>query len=436
MNIIRRRLPVLAGPAILLLAACSSPQQSSLQGPNAHSLPASASPQAPGHLFTMAQNMAAQGDHHAAIPLYRQLVGTQSDERVAQALARSLIATGNYSEAEQILLTREKRGLADWETYHLLGKIYLSSGRFSQALNNFSAALTLNPVNANIRSGQAITMAALGDVAGALASFGTASDPLILSNKALILAASDNPDAAVTILEALVRSDQATARVRQNLALSYLLQGEEAKAYQMARLDLDAVTLDDTFAFYRSLKSLPAERRMRALVTGTVQPDTTPQEEANLKLTESSLKQAASKRVVDEPETEPAQDIATETTIETTAKNYELTEVPPLVEPEGWALQIGAYRTIKRLMEGWTILYRKNSDILEGIPPRRSEVDFGENVKDGTPKGFYFRLNAGPLKSLSQAREICKELMARGTECWIRPPEKAEGKLPDQTPED
>lgn len=426
MNIIRRTLPVLAGPAILLLAACSNPQATTTQGPASQTLPSS-SPQHPGHLFIMAQNMAARGDHGAAIPLYRHLIGMPNGDAAEQALARSLIATGGYAEAEKILINRDTLGLANWETYHLLGKIYLSTGQFTKALANFDAALTKNPTNTNIQSGRAVTLAALGNTSASISSFGDASDPLLLSNKALVLAASDNPAAAITILEMLVRADQATPRVRQNLALSYLLNGEEAKAYQMARLDLDPTTLDETFTFYRSLKSLSPMRRMQALVTGLVQPETTPEKEANLKLVDSTTRQTASKRIVEEPKPEPISTQEAEP-----AEDYELTEVPPLVEPEGWALQIGAYRTIKRLMRGWTILYRKNSDILEGIPPRRSEVDFGENVKDGTPKGFYFRLNAGPLKSLSKAREICKELMARGTECWIRPPEETEGKLPTE----
>ncbi|UTW58962.1 tetratricopeptide repeat protein [Kordiimonas sp. SCSIO 12603] len=430
MKIIRRTFPIIAGPAILLLAACSTPQATTTQG-SSQPVPTNTSQQPLGHLFVMAQNMAANGNHSAAIPLYRQLINMPNGRMAEQALAKSLIATGAYSEAEKILLAREQQGLADWETYHLLGKLYLSNGQFEKALSDFETAFRLNPTNTQIRSGQAITFAALGNISTALATFGTEADLLLLSNKALVLAASDNPDAAITILEALVRADQANPRVRQNLALSYLLKGEEAKAYQMARLDLDPVTLDDTFAFYRSLKSLTPMRRMQALVTGIVHQETDTDEQANLILTDSESQQTASKRIVEEPEPEPVPEPVSEP-----AKDYELTEVPPLVEPEGWALQIGAYRNIERLMRGWTILYRKNSDILQGIPPRRSEIDFGENVKDGTPKGFYFRLNAGPLKSLSHAREICKELMERGTECWIRPPEEAEGKLPSQNSEE
>ena len=105
-----------------------------------------------------------------------------------------------------------------------------------------------------------------------------------------------------------------------------------------------------------------------------------------------------------------------------------LTEVPPLLGPEGWALQIGAYRTIKNLMRGWSILYGQSGDLLKDIPPRRSEVVL-EN-KGGGPGGFYYRLNAGPLKTFGQARDLCAALQARGTSCWIRPPEKTEGNLP------
>ena len=104
-------------------------------------------------------------------------------------------------------------------------------------------------------------------------------------------------------------------------------------------------------------------------------------------------------------------------------------EIPPMIEPEGWAVQIAAYRFAKEVMPGWRLLKKKYESIIGHLEPRRSEKDFGAHMEKG-PKGFFFRLNAGPLESFSAALEICQKLEAAGGECWIRPPESAEGKLP------
>ncbi len=436
---IRHIWPTITGSAFILLSACSSPQTVGTPGriSSAHSQAVHTSS---GSLQSIADSLAGNGNHEAAIPLYRQLMAMPSygpqTSAVEENLAKSLIASGVYSEAETILLTRIKRGYGSAQSHHLLGKLYLSNGQFAKALFNFTAALNIAPFDTQIQSGRAITLAALGRTSDAIAAFGVNADPVSISNKALVFAATGDAETAITILEPQVTSGQLGPRGRQNLAFAYLMNNDEAKAYQIARLDLDAATLDDTFLFYRSLKSLEHAERMQALVTGSINPEWDTKEAANLKLTDSNDKIAATKRLLAKPEL-PKEKISIQTPPEPEpAEEYELTEVPPLIEPEGWALQIGAYRTINRLMRGWTILYRANSDILEGIPPRRSEVDFGDDVKEGTPKGFYFRLNAGPLKSLARARELCTELKARGTSCWIRPPEKSEGNLPSETEEE
>ncbi len=103
--------------------------------------------------------------------------------------------------------------------------------------------------------------------------------------------------------------------------------------------------------------------------------------------------------------------------------------VPALLGPEGWALQIAAYRTKEELRPGWEKLKAKYFDIIGHLAPRRSEIDFGD--RETQPNGYYYRLNAGPLTSYEEARVACEKIQEMGTDCWVRPPEIAEGDLPE-----
>ncbi|WP_417456485.1 SPOR domain-containing protein [Kordiimonas sp.] len=392
-----------------------------------------------GGLLAIADELAAKGDHEAAIPLYRHVATTTRAPGAVTALAASLSALGNHAEAEEILEGLAARQELDSTGWYQLGKTRIALGKFDAALGALDQAGPLLPGDSKLASARGITLAALGRTKEALGAFRNTTDPAGLSNMALVFAMTDQPEAAVNILEPLAKNGSAGVQGRQNLALAYLLAGRDEDAFKMARLDLDPASVNETFTFYRSLSSLPTDKRMQALVAGAVDPSWTREEAGNLMMADSQPSRDAAKRIVTGPviakkvEEKPvvvAEARKAEPAPKPDVANYELKEIPPLVEPTGWALQIGAYRNVKALMRGWTILFRANADILAEIPPRRSEVDFGD--REGKPKGFYYRLNAGPLKTLAQARTLCKELKARGTDCWIRPPEKSEGSLPDE----
>jgi len=440
MAILRAFKPFVVSCGGILLAACSYANAVPQEVTAAQASPAA---QAPGGLMTIAAEMAAKGDHEGAIPLFRHAAATTRSPDALTGLADSLLAMGNLDAAYRILgdLIADGSTPLPGATYYSYGKAALALGNFSAALDGFSRAATLLPGDPRPKSGKAIALAATGRITEAVAALEGADDPSSLSNKALILAATGKPEAATEILEPMLRSGAAQARDRQNLAMAYLLSGEEERAFQVARLDLDGASVNETFTFYRGLASLSPAERMQALVTGTIDPEWTKAEVANLSLEETEGRQLAAQRMVaseakpePEPQPKPTPKVAEAPKPEpepekiVTPANYQPGDVPPLLEPEGWALQIGAYRTLKRLTAGWGILYARNIDILKDIPPRRSEVDFGTRAEG--PSGFYFRLNAGPLKTLGEARVLCTELRKRGTSCWIRPPEVSEGKLP------
>jgi len=408
-----------------------------------------------GGLKSIADELAASGQHEAAIPLYRQLSAGSGDRDALVGLASSLSAHGAHQDAAKVLALLVARGQMTGGSWYTLGKINLALGRFDEALSAFSAASMAGEATAKVRSGTGIALAAMGRTREAMSALNGAVDPVGLSNRALLLATTGKPGAAINILEPLVQAGLLGPQGRQNLAMAYLLGGREADAFRLARVDLDGATIGDTFTFYRSLASLDAPERMQALVTGTIDPSWTRRDAGNLQLADTQAQSQAAMRIVEKPVMMAAAPRPKPTVIpkpvpapmpkpkpervakpEPAAKpaalaalaDYELTEVPPLLEPEGWALQIGAYRTTKNLMRGWTILYRKSGDLLQDVPPRRSEVDFGNRKK--SPRGFFYRLNAGPLKTFGEAKSLCRALKSRGTSCWIRPPEETEGSLP------
>ena len=424
-------------------------------------------------LQALADQLSQNGQYEAAIPIYRHLAAQSGDAVTKHALAESLMGFGAYNEAVQILaslaetLPDETPDSNTAEILHSFGKALLAMGRYEEALYAFDQAIYYGDATYSEKShvARGITLAALGRIDEALSAFSLLNSESAHTNKALVLAANNHPDEAIEILEPLAEKGQ--VRDRQNLALAYLYAGQREEAFAVARLDLDNQTVAETFQFYETLAVFAPKERMQALISGTINPAWTRAEDANLVLPNDSAAQAGAARIIAEanvsdtpqilasvePETTP--ELPAETTELINQANYTLTDIPPLLEPEGWALQIGAYRTIKRLQRGWTLLYRRSGDLLRDIEPRRSEVTFAEfqnNIDDADnaqndsssdslkeskyqPHGFYYRLNAGPLASFQEAKTLCNALKGRGTPCWIRPPESSEGKLPTSAPE-
>lgn len=402
-------------------------------------LKAQVEPGAPNSVFDLAQRLSAEGDHQAAIPLYRQALTNNAggNDPIYQGLGRSLMAVGQYGEAEAYLRRAVAGRPQDPEPQRLLGSLYLTRGEPAEALIHLDKAIALG-ATAKAWSSRAVALDLLGrhDAAKSAHERAVALDRDSLearTNRALSQALVDAPETAVADLEDIALDPRATARHRQNLALAYQMADRPQDALRAASIDLDPETAVESLEFYETLKGLPPTDRLASLVYASATPAVDRSEPANLVLGEGGEQErAAVARVVGvkpAPEPDPAPEPEPEP---------EPLSIPPLLEPEGWAVQIGAYRSIEKLVEGWKILSRKYAGIIGGLPPRRSEVDFGE--RERKPNGFYYRLNAGPLKGFAQADAICKQLKAKGAPCWIRPPEPSEGRLPsaaeDRAPKD
>ena len=383
-------------------------------------------------LLEMGKVLAKQGNHNAAIPLYKSAhFNNKSEIEPLLKLGESFMAIGRYDDALDVLISAKNKNNEHQEVLIALGRLYLSlfkpvtAGKYFalavEAKNNISSNAT-----ANAYSGLGVALELSGNHAAAQQAFdaGLSVNPdnlNLLSNKALSLALSGESDKAVEILLNIAAKPNAKSQHRQNLALAYVFQGDSERAWQAASIDMTSNKAEQIVAGFYILKNLEQENRMHALVYGMTAPRTGLERTAN----KSELKpdgSEASKRIA--PKTEVT--IA----VEAISEVEENPDLPPLLDPTGWAVQIGAYRKPEEIIRGWEILKKKYFDIIGNLEPRRSEVNFGNRTENG-PSGFYYRLNAGPLSGYKHSRDICIAIIQSGGKCWIRPPEPSEGKLPE-----
>ena len=386
----------------------------------------------------LADSMAAQGKYDAAIPLYRRAHALHpKDAGPLLGLGTSLAALGANAEALEALQAAHDRDESDPEITVKLADLYVAMDRPELALTLYSEALVKDPGNAAALNGKAVALDATGDHQTAQNTYetGLASEPENLklqSNLGLSLAIDGKADESIQMLEDAATDPRAGPSERQNLALAYGLAGRDEDAAKVASIDFDPVTVDENLAYYSELRSMSPDERATALTNGTRKPKQNTDHPANFAYgTDEVQAKATINRLVGSPSA-AIEPLEPEAKVEPAVQTAPITEVPPPLGAEGYALQIAAYRKAEQLITGWNILHERYSDIIGTLTARRSEVDFGQ--RDTDPNGFFYRLNAGPLTTYDEAKALCDEIIARGGPCWVRSPEPSEGQLPQGKP--
>jgi Flp pilus assembly protein TadD len=127
----------------------------------------------------------------------------------------------------------------------LLGAAYLEAGRFEAAATTFGDAIELGDSNPRTVLSFALAKIAIGEsqaAVGMLDGYSAAIDPVDLG---LALALAGQPERGVGVLVGAVRSaEEATPKLRQNLAYSYALAGNWRAARIMAAEDVPADQLE------------------------------------------------------------------------------------------------------------------------------------------------------------------------------------------------
>ncbi|MDT8757467.1 SPOR domain-containing protein [Sphingomonas psychrotolerans] len=120
----------------------------------------------------------------------------------------------------------------------LLGQAYLLAGRFTSASQALNDALTLNPQDGRVALNLALAKVAQGDWAGARTTLQANADRIPASDRGLAFALAGDPVTGIDILAPAVRDATATAKTRQNYALSLALAGRWAEASKVAAMDV------------------------------------------------------------------------------------------------------------------------------------------------------------------------------------------------------
>ncbi len=156
------------------------------------------------------------------------------------ALAKGKVSTA-VTHAEAAVLAEPRN--ANYRA--LLGAAYLESGRFQAAATSFNDALELGDSDPRTVLSYALAEAALGDNAAAIAALDQWQDDIDPADLGLAMALAGQPDRGVHVLANALRGGQNTAKVRQNLAYAYALQGNWRAARVMAAEDVPADQIDD-----------------------------------------------------------------------------------------------------------------------------------------------------------------------------------------------
>ncbi len=126
----------------------------------------------------------------------------------------------------------------------LLGQAYLSAGRFTSATGALTDALALDPADGAAALHLALAQIGTGDWSAARKTLDAHQDTIPAADRGLAVALAGDPQTAVTVLTEAARVPGATAKTRQNLALSLALAGNWTQAKAVAAVDVAPADLD------------------------------------------------------------------------------------------------------------------------------------------------------------------------------------------------
>lgn len=150
----------------------------------------------------------------------------------------------------------------------LLGAAYLEAGLFESAATTFGDALDLGDSNPRTVLSFALAKIATGDSRSAIAMLDNYSAAIDPADLGLALALAGQPERGVGVLINGVRSaEEATPKLRQNLAYAYALAGNWRAARVMAAEDVPADQLEARLAEWAKMSAPEmAPQRVAALL--------------------------------------------------------------------------------------------------------------------------------------------------------------------------
>jgi D-alanyl-D-alanine carboxypeptidase len=158
--------------------------------------------------------------------------------------AEKLLAEGKSDKALSFAETAVGIDLYNLEYRQLLARVYMKEGRFQSAERTLMDVMELGNTDARTLVSVALARIAQGKVDSAIALVDANQSVLPASDYGLALALAGETKRGIAILTETIRSDNATARTRQNLALAYALDGRWRDSQVMAMQDMAKDTVD------------------------------------------------------------------------------------------------------------------------------------------------------------------------------------------------
>ncbi|GAA4007436.1 tetratricopeptide repeat protein [Sphingomonas humi] len=347
----------------------------------------------------------------------------------------------------------------------LLGNAYLAAGRFRSAEAAFADALAMYPNQVGVPLKLALAQAAQGRGEAAAATIDTYSQVISPADAGLALALAGRPGVAVDMLEAAARGGEADARVRQNLALSYALGGDWTKARQVAAQDLSGDQLEQRMAEWATFARPGASATQVASLIGVSAPasvdagmpvrlalraparaeavrlaeapgapvlaaaDPAPAPMVEAAAPPAPVEMAAAEPAVPAmPAAEPAAPVmASAPDVGAMVDSLRAERVragnslPKVAELRRSAarrfgdsktvVQLGAYGSEAWVKIAWSKIARQHKGLSAYIPA---------SARFSDTRGTFYRLSLKGFASDGEARQLCTQLKAKGSTCFVR----------------
>lgn len=181
--------------------------------------------------ISFARNLRQMGGAQQAVTLLKEVVMTAPDNAsVLSEYGKALTAVGRSQDAIPFFARSVQIDHRDWSTFSAYGVALDQTGAHKQAQENYFVALDLSPNNPTVQGNLAMSYVLGGQIAQGEA-----------------------------ILRKLVARPDATAQMRQNLAMVASLKGDKLEAEQLARQDLPATDVFNNMAVMRQLSATNAK---------------------------------------------------------------------------------------------------------------------------------------------------------------------------------
>lgn len=186
-----------------------------------------------------------------------------TDPEAAVRYSEALRKIGSQEDSIKVMQKISSKAPQNPDVAFEFGKSLIEANRAFEAVRHIEMAKANKPNDWRILSAYGVALDQIGqhDLAREQYDYALQLSPMnisLLNNKGLSFALSGNLDRAIATLTKASGNRQASATVRQNLALVMALKGDTGKAEQLARGDLPPSVADNNVEFFQSLLGQPA----------------------------------------------------------------------------------------------------------------------------------------------------------------------------------